>query len=453
VEVRKQMNVTKLTVNNIGCVGKVEIVFDFALNLFYGEVMSGKTTLLNAVRWSFGGAFPDDIIQHGKREAFVQLEGTEENKPWVIRREWYVGKDGTTKARSISFTRNGVPSRKPVDEIARFLNPFLLNQDHLRDMTELQRGRYLAELFGVDTAEEDRAINAASVEAAELRAKVKGYGEIDLTPVSPVDVDALRLARAAIVNTAISKAADAKDARRKVLTEFNEAAEKIETHNIGVRIANGARDKAAASVDALTDTIAGIESRIVALQEELKDANTSKNTRIKWLSEHPAQDELPRPSAPDTSEYQAIIEAKPDTFDVDCQIAEAGATNVKAKQYQANKARAEAKAADERRVLELEAEQRRLKDAKVAKLAGIGAASKVPGLVFKESGGFEYEGTDAGMLSDSQIMRLSQGLSALYPAGFGLSLIDRGESLGKSVMQLQGEAEARESTILVTIVG
>ena len=37
------------------------------------------------------------------------------------------------------------------------------------------------------------------------------------------------------------------------------------------------------------------------------------------------------------------------------------------------------------------------------------------------------------MLSTSQIMRLSGELSSLYPQGFGLELIDRAESLGKSI--------------------
>jgi len=48
---------------------------------------------------------------------------------------------------------------------------------------------------------------------------------------------------------------------------------------------------------------------------------------------------------------------------------------------------------------------------------------------------------------------LSQLLSAKYPEGFGLSMIDRGESLGKSVLTLWEEAREREATVLVTVVG
>jgi hypothetical protein len=64
-----------------------------------------------------------------------------------------------------------------------------------------------------------------------------------------------------------------------------------------------------------------------------------------------------------------------------------------------------------------------------------------------------YEGTSFEMLSTSQVMGLSSKLSALYTESFGLELIDRGESLGKSVMTLVEKAEKEEKNILVTVVG
>lgn len=50
-------------------------------------------------------------------------------------------------------------------------------------------------------------------------------------------------------------------------------------------------------------------------------------------------------------------------------------------------------------------------------------------------------------------MRLSSALSSLYPAGFGLELIDRGESLGKSIYGFIEKVKREESAILATIVG
>jgi len=44
-------------------------------------------------------------------------------------------------------------------------------------------------------------------------------------------------------------------------------------------------------------------------------------------------------------------------------------------------------------------------------------------------------------------------LSALYPKGFGLELLDRGESLGKSIFQFVDRAKQENKTILATVVG
>jgi len=57
------------------------------------------------------------------------------------------------------------------------------------------------------------------------------------------------------------------------------------------------------------------------------------------------------------------------------------------------------------------------------------------------------------MLSTSQIMELSSRISATLPNDLGLELIDRAESLGKSIFGYIDRAKAEEKTILATIVG
>jgi hypothetical protein len=74
-------------------------------------------------------------------------------------------------------------------------------------------------------------------------------------------------------------------------------------------------------------------------------------------------------------------------------------------------------------------------------------------LEFDEAGNFSYEGCQAGMLSTSQLMKLSSALSALYPEGFGIELLDRGESLGRSIFGFIDRAKAEHKTILATVVG
>lgn len=454
------MKITKLTIKNIGKLADVTLDINRPLILFYGEIKAGKSTILNAIRWSFGGAFPDDIIRHGEKNASVQLDGTDEGKPWFIRAEWYVGKDGTTKRRDIVFSRNGSKATRPTDEIARLLNPFLLDQDHLRRMNDLKRGRYLVELFGIDTEAEDRAIATAATEASKLRVKVDTYGHIPLEPIEPVNIDGLKRARAMVVKEVEEDRDEARAEKSAIIDTWEKQKQAVDTRNLAVRKANEVRSEKTAHINSLNRALADGSEKIKELRRQIQVIDDQRKADMQsimeceaWLKENAEQPQEPYPQAPDTSALDARATAVADTSAIDAKIQQAGAQNVRAEQYQANKVRADQKAAEEARILELEAKQRTLKAAKVAKLAELAANSGIPTLVFKDDGGFEFDGTDAGMLSDSQIMRLSQALSGLYPEGFSISLLDRGESLGKSVMELNKDATDRESTILVSIVG
>src|SRR5580692_6519731 len=162
LEKEKYMKPTKLIIENIGKLsGKQTITINKPLILFYGEIKQGKTTILNAVRWVCGGEFPADIISHGQKDASIELhfDGA------MIARSFYKAKDGPTKARSVDFVRNGRPVSSPVAEIKRLLNPFLLDQDFLRNKTELERKQYFTELFEVDTAALDTELFSSQRDA------------------------------------------------------------------------------------------------------------------------------------------------------------------------------------------------------------------------------------------------------------------------------------------------
>lgn len=447
------MRATKLTIRNIGIIADVAIDINKPLLVFYGDVMQGKSTILHSLQWCMGGAFPDDIIRHGQEEAFIQFEAVESGKPVVIRREWYRAKDQTTKARAIQMTRNGVLVKKPSDEIAKFLNPFLFDQDHLRNMSDLERQRFLVELFGVDTAAEDQEIAEAARAAAELRAKVKGYGSIDTTKVEAVDCQEIRERLQQVRDEHAKKVSASREGLREIQAKHQDAVDAINAENARI-----AKDNA--SVEHVKTVLASGQSRerelrreIEALQRELEEIVSNNTENGAWLAHNPSQALKPSPKMRDVSELQAIIDTPCDTAALEAMLSEAGAKNVRHQQYLANLTRAKAKAADEQKVLDLERKQRDLKEAKVAKLAGISGTCGVPGLEFAGDGSFAFEDVSAGMLSDSQLMRLSQLLSAKYPEGFGLALIDRGESLGKSVLELWKHAQECERSILVTVVG
>ena len=186
--------------------------------------------------------------------------------------------------------------------------------------------------------------------------------------------------------------------------------------------------------------VAQIRNDIAALKNKLYDMETQLRDREVWLAHNTKEDPLPLPPKPDVSELDAII-------------SNAAADEVRYEQYKKNLARAtEAKA----KAVELSKHEIRvaeIRQQKISKLAGISATCGVPGLAFDDAGNFIYEGTTAGMLSTSQLMRLSSAVAGLYPEGFGLDLLDRGESLGRHIFEYVDRAREKNTTILATVVG
>jgi DNA repair exonuclease SbcCD ATPase subunit len=392
------MKVEKLVIKNIGIIGSETIEFNKPLNLFYGDVRQGKTTVLNAIKLCFGGSFPDDIIKHGESKASVELHFDN----MFIARKFRKDKHGVTKAEKIEFIdADGVQADKPVDAIQKFLNPFLLNQDHLSDMNEPARKRFFVELFGVDTSKIDTDLKQLESEAQELRATIKAYGDISSDVVEPVNIEALQADKKKIV-----------DAHE---LEYN----KIYTSNEKQRNINSERDRGIAKVEELKAEIIKIET---------------------WLQANPFK-------------YLKEVPLMPDTTEIDNKIGSAREQNVRYEQYLKDQGAISLKAEAQDSLTDKEEAIRDLRKDKASLLATINDKCTIKGLQFDDFGNFEYEGTTAGMLSTSQLMRLSSELSNLYPEGFGLELIDRGESIGKDIFQFIDRAKSENKTILATIVG
>lgn len=419
------MKPVKLTIKNVGIIKDTVIDINKPLILFYGDLAQGKTTLLNAFKWCLGGSFPTDIIRHGEKEASVMFEFSEDTGPGSITRSWYFNKEEIATARPVAFIRAGKPVSDAAKEIKKFLNPYLLDNEFLKKMNEKETNAYFVQLFGVDTSEEDKAITKAAIEAQTLRIKIKMYGEIDRAEVKPVDMSVLQSKKQAI------------------LYDHAQLVENTDNENTTIRELNNMVTNHTMHLDRIVDEINDIDKEMESLQGRKTAASTEMKIVSEWLKTNNAQEEKPRPVTPDTSE-------------IDNKISEAAAIAVKVEQYQKNLKRAQEKTADEAALSALEAKQRELKKAKTAKLSSMGEKSGIKGLIFSEDG-FTYNGTSAGMLSTSQIMDLSQDLSALFPAGFGLDLLDRAESLGfaigKNIIEFIEKAKREEKTILAAIVG
>lgn len=392
------MKIQKLVISNIGIIGNETVEINKPLNLFYGDVRQGKTTILNAIKWCFGGGFPDDIIKHGEKKASIELHF---DKTYILRK-FRKDKHGVTKAEKIEFVdENGEVADKPVAAIEKFLNPFLLNQNHLIDMNEPSRKRFFMELFGIDTETIDKELSTGEQSAKELRTKIGAYGDISTEKMEPINLNALR------------------SSKQEIVDSFEEIYNDIYTFNEKGRKINEARDRG---------------------QKEIEELKRKIEEDEKWLKDNPGVVLKGIPSQPDTSE----IEQK---------INEGIEHNVKYEQYLKDKGQASLKAADQDELSEIEESIRDLRKDKASRLSDVNDKCTIKGLAFDDFGNFEFEETTAGMLSTSQLMRLSSELSKLYPEGFGIELIDRGESIGKDIFLFVDKAKEGKKTILATIVG
>ena len=393
------MKVKRIIVKNVGPIADTTVELDKPLILFYGELCQGKTTLLNAVKWVFGGSYPSDIIRHGQAEASVTLEF--ENG--LINREWYRGKDGHTKDRPIAFFRVGEAVKRPVDEIKKFLNPYLLDNEFFKSKNELERKKYLLEIFAVDTSELDYEAIVAEGDAKDLRVKVKAYGVIDTTEVELLDVRSVK-EELAEIRFGYQAAKDRHEAETEIIRD---------SHLGAVRAADAHNSGAAARRSAIHTR----KEEIARLEEEIEQHK-------QWLVDYPEIEPMDVPLSPTYPDPPVA----PDTAELEARISQGGANKVLYEAYQERLKKAAEKAADEKLLADLETKIRDIKKQKIAKLKEIDTGG-IQGLSFDEDGNSIYEGTQASMLSTSQIMRLSGELSSLYPQGFGLELIDRANAV------------------------
>lgn len=432
------MKVISLKVRNVGPIGELDLVIDKPLLIFYGEIRQGKTTILNAVRWACGLPWPEDVIKHGAKEAEIEL-GLDGG---VISRSWYRNKEGVTTARSVQFVRNGKPVPNPTYELKRVLNPFVVDQDYLRKMTDGERKKYFAEFFAVDTAAIDSKLFNVTKKASDLRAKLTGYGEIDTTEVKLVDTAELKKQLDAAKARHEAKVSAWKEQSRELRSAHAEAVSKVQRANVEISERNVLHSKKTLEFDALV-------AEVDRLRKALQDAESKVTITREWLLDNGRQETLPFPDEPKAPEYPVAE----DTTTIEQAIQAAAAENVRFEQYQKNLARAKTRDEDEAQLKELEKQAKETRQEKVALLAKTSETCGVPGLVFDETGSFTYEGVDGGMLSTSQLMKLSSALSALYPEGLSLDLLDRAESLGRSIFDYVEHAKAKNVSVLATVVG
>jgi len=406
---------------NLGLHEDSKICVNKPLVAFYGDIKQGKTTILNAVKLAFGGGFPSDIIKRGEEEASIFLSF--ENNT-TITRSFYRNKQGDTTSRPISFVQEGRVVKNPVKQLQNLINPFILDNEFFMKKTPLERQKYLIELFGVDTSEEDAEIKTLESTCKAQRVEIKTFGEIDTTPVEKPDTEALYAKRNEI---------------QKV------AAQAVEAHGKAMQARNAVQNeilKAKANAEDNYKSAKHVEEEILQLQAKIVELEAKRDGFYAVYKSIEIPELPPEPPAPNV----------PSTAEIDEKIANSKADELKYDLYQEALKKQEKKDLVQKQLQVNEGSLKEKRQEKLDKLIDLSEKTGIEGLEFKE-GGFMYKDVDDGMLSTSDILELSNGLAALYNDGLKLKLVDRGESLGKSINDLARHAEEDERTVLVTVVG
>jgi len=423
------MKVKSLTVHNIGIIAHEEIVLNQPLNIFYGEIESGKTTLaITSIKLLFGGKFPESIIRKGESEGYVELVFDNAR----IKRSFYIDRSSITQARAIEYYLDNNKVSKPVDAIKKLLNPFLLDQDYLVNMSVIERKQYFIDLFDVDTSDLDEELSREIQNAKEIRSSIKNYGEIEIVPVEKPDIETLKKEKDEINNynqTINSNYLLAQSNENKSVADYNN---NVDEHNN--------------IIDTCIKESSNLKNEIKNLEEKIDILKAKYDSNQKYLED---------PENKKKEKKEPIQIERPvlkDSTEIDEKISNAKADEIRYQQYQAAILKQQEKEYHVNLLRESEANSARIKKEKTNKLSEISKNISIPGLVFDHNGTAIYNDTPMDMLSTSQIMSLSSECANLYPNELGIALQDKGESLGSSIFKYVDKAKENDLTILATVV-
>ena len=441
------MKIKELKIKNLRKISDATLEFNKPLICLYGEVEQGKTTFLDAIKILFSSGFPNDLIQHGKKDAEIIL--TLENG--VISRSFYIDKNGETKGRAL----NAIVENKKLkaSDLKKMFNPFQLNQDFLKEMTNLERKKFFIDLFNVDTSDIDVNILQKEQEAKNLRIEIRSFGEIDLTEIEKPNLQELqekeqsekeRLNKIVISNHAKNAKLKANwqienDNHLKEIQIFNKKQSEIlrkrkDTTTLALKITDAIFD-----FNKFTGTNL-FENSEIALDEFIDNMDLPEEQ--KKLTQLPEPEYIDEKQGCDTSMLEKI----------QTQISDAKVNELKYNNYLQNVEKQKQKEQKQKELSSTENDIRELRKQKISKLSKYG--KEIKGLSFNQNGDLTFENTINDNLSTSQIVRLGSLLSKLYPNSLlDLELIDRGESLGKKIWEFIDKAEKEQKTILASIVG
>lgn len=432
------MKIVRLEIKNVKKIKDMAIdIVDINHAIFFGKVKMGKTTILDCVRWTFGGEkiIPNDVIKHGETEAsikvfldsFIEIE----TRIFLGRIKEEVVQKSTVSIYQHNKDLGTRAELKPEGGVRTFLlkmaNEIQLNDNWFTSKSHLEQTRFFLELSEIDFTAEDKNIADAKKKAQELRAEVRAFGEISVTPVNKVDTAILQKQKDEIE-------AKNKEQRAKYEANYNKLVSEISQTNSNI-------EKAENALIDFDHQKKEVEKQIQELNQKLQGIITMIEEGKKYLKENTKKD-LPKFDFKGT-----------DTSDIDKQLTEAATKNVEYDKYQEALKRQLAKETKER---ELKAQTDIQKINEAAKMKKL-EQTKLPFIKFVEQDEqivYKFDDTLCFNLSDSQKMRLTQEICEYKGSLLNLLLIDRGESLGiENIQKYIDKANQTDTQILMTVVG
>ena len=461
------MNIKSVEIHNIKLIEDEVIEFNENLNLFFGKIKQGKTTIIDSIKLLFGGSYSYDLITHGKNEAYIKLNLLPVG---YIKRSFYRHVDGKTIARpKIEYVNTaGEVESQPVRALQQLLNPFLQDQNYFSNMTGVKKKQYFLDLaknyFGLDISKIEQEQIELKADASKLRAKLSTYGEIELTKVEKPNIDQTReeLKQAEIEKCKIKENLSKKRQEISNLKELLNNS-KSTLKNISFKIED--------TEDQIKQSKNNYKNDLTRIEEEKQRIINTHLISVERLNDAISSLQASKTSIDtDIKSFVGELELKQSNLDIDeaefssnphvtavkkleKQITCNQVQNYLYNQYLDNIEKNNKKIDDEEALKINTARYRELEKEKLVQLSNVADKSGIKGLSFDQNGNAIYENTAIDLLSGSQNKTLSSQLQQLYKNDLGLELLDGAESLGESIYTYIDMANNNDRTILATVVG
>jgi hypothetical protein len=436
------MKALSVTIKNCGLIENETIEFNKPLICVYGDIKNGKTTVLESIKIGFGVKVPDGFIREGQDRADIIIELENGSIERCLKRR-YKDVDGVkspdgTLIDTMKIVIGGKILGKK--DLAKHVNPFQLNQNHFVDMKLEERIKFFIELFGLDTSAIDESIKKIEEFNSSTRSFIQGFGAIELKVVEKPNIESMKVRKE---NIKVSR-----DTMKKEYDESFEAYEQSIADSTGLSNDLSALEEKKTSEDKahvdflkkLKDDYDESVNKATEQHEAVVEEVAGKTVTVKEMIEKFVPVECPvEPTLPSLDE-------------IDLQLQNAQADVVRFENYEKELLRSKQKEAKEKLLADGVAALKKKREEKKELLNSAKVSEKIEGLDFDEKGKLTFEGSTLAMISDSQEMKLSSLISALYPNSFSIELLDRCESMGKSVFELSDKAIKDGRNILCTIV-